>query len=161
MRIPQLHDVFPDVATATAPIKATIGTTGTEVTSPTAPPAHQPFETVSLPAQAAHQLLDLLGHLDPHPIGAALADEQEWVLIVPPGSGELLHWPWPTLHRNRGVLWVPPLSAGPDRDSHWIRRGNGEGRAFTAPFPVHAVVSLIQSLEPLSPAELAHTPVRN
>jgi hypothetical protein len=110
------------------------------------------FETAALPEQSALQVLDLLGHIRPHPVGAAIGTGGRWVLILPPGSGQGLHWPWPVEHRDTGVLSVPPLSAGPAEERHWARLGNSEGRLFTSPLLLHAVLPLLAPLPPPSPA---------
>ncbi|MFI5642036.1 hypothetical protein ACIA8H_32075 [Streptomyces goshikiensis] len=120
MTVPAIADVFPATVTADEPIAFEIGAG---------------FNTVAMPELAARRILGVLGHIRPHPVGAAIARGGQWVLILPADSGTGMHWPWPVDHRDAGVLSVPPLSAGPADALHWARLGNGQGRVFTAPLP--------------------------
>ncbi|WP_406458035.1 hypothetical protein OG782_35065 [Streptomyces sp. NBC_00876] len=128
--VPTIGDLFPHSKRATVPFDVAIG---------------QDFDTVRLPEQAARQILRLCAHIRPHPVGAAIAHGDDWVLILPPRSGYGVRWPWPVNHFEAGTLSVPPLSAGPDRAPYWVRRGNDDGRVFTAPLHLHAVLPLLAS----------------
>lgn len=127
-RVPSIGDLFPAARRAHSPFDVVIG---------------EDFDTACLPEPAARQLLGLCDRLRPHPVGAAIARDGAWVLILPPGSGYGVRWPRPVDHRDRGALSVPPLGAGPDQPLHWARRGNGDGRVFTAPLHLHAVLPLL------------------
>ncbi|MFA7764763.1 hypothetical protein ACH4TC_00615 [Streptomyces spororaveus] len=144
--VPTLADLFPDAVTADAPFTVEIG---------------RDFDTAAMPELAARRVLDLFDGIRPHPMGAAMARRGEWVLILPPRSGHDMPWPWPVDHRDHGVLAVPPLSSGPADGLHWARRGNGQGRVFTAPLPLHAALPLLASLRPVpQTARFDRTPVR-
>lgn len=125
--VPTIADLFPATVTAGAPVEFEIG---------------RNFDTASMPELAARRFLDVLGHIRPHPVGAAIARGGQWVLILPADAGEGMHWPWPVDHRDTGLLSVPPLSAGPGDVLHWARLGNGQGRVFTAPLPLYAALPL-------------------
>ncbi|MFF8535903.1 hypothetical protein ACF07B_28785 [Streptomyces sp. NPDC015532] len=149
--VPAIADLFPDTVTADAPVAVEIG---------------RDCDTAAMPELAARRILSLLGHINPHPVGAAMARGNEWVLILPPHSGRGLCWPWPVDHRDSGVLAVPPLSSGPAEDLHWARLGNSEGRVYSAPLPLYASLPLLTALRPqpearrlgLAPARSQSTP---
>ncbi|MFD9052754.1 hypothetical protein [Streptomyces zaomyceticus] len=115
-----VEDLFPRAATAPAPFEVTVG---------------ERFDTLALPRRTARELIGRFGWMRPHPVGAAVcrALTDEWVLFLPPGSGEGLHWSWPAEHREKGAFLVPPRAAEPDDDLRWARLGNDEGRVFSAP----------------------------
>ncbi|MER6116098.1 hypothetical protein [Streptomyces sp. NPDC001743] len=94
------------------------------------------FDTLTMPRRVALEVISRYQWLRPHPVGAAVARAltDEWVLILPPGSGYGMAWSFPADHRAEGVLEVPPLAAGPDDDLRWARKGNDAGRVFSAPF---------------------------
>jgi HTH-like domain len=46
------------------------------------------FDTATMPELAARRLLDIFDHIRPHPIGAAIARGEQWVLILHADSGE-------------------------------------------------------------------------
>ncbi len=128
-----VDDLFPHAAKARAPFEVAIG---------------ERFDTLTMPRRTAVGLIGRFGERRAHPVGAAVARPltDEWVLILPPGSGEGLQWSQPVEHRDEGVLVVPPRAAGPGEDLSWVRLGNGEHRVFSAPillyfalFPQHAV----------------------
>ncbi|WNI20767.1 hypothetical protein [Streptomyces sp. ITFR-16] len=127
-RVPTIGDLFPAAKRARSPFDVVIG---------------RDFETACLPEPAARRLLGLCAHLRPHPVGAAIARGGHWVLILPPGSGYGVRWPRPVCHQDTGALAVPPLAAGPGTAPHWARHGNDEGRVFTAPLHLHAVLPLL------------------
>ncbi|MFF3957476.1 hypothetical protein ACFYY1_30325 [Streptomyces sp. NPDC001890] len=129
---PTVADLFPDVV-GVSPFDVTVG---------------EAFDTVALPAAAARRLLDLCDHLHPHPVGAAIARGNEWVLILPPGSGKETDWPWPADFRDAGLLTVPPWTATAEESLHWGRRGNEYHRVFTAPVPLGAVLPLLTPVPP-------------
>ncbi|MCX4826150.1 hypothetical protein OG883_41505 [Streptomyces sp. NBC_01142] len=133
--VPTIADLFPGARDARTPFEMEIG---------------ERFEAAAMPELAALRILDLFDGIRPHPVGAAVsrARDGEWVLILPPGSGHRMHWPWPVDHRDSGVLAVPPLSSGPAEDLHWARLGNSEGRVYSAPLPLYAALPLLASLRP-------------
>ncbi|MGW7312235.1 hypothetical protein [Streptomyces sp. NPDC054865] len=96
---------------------------------------------MTMPRPAALEAIARFSQWPCHPVGAAVgrALTDEWVLILPPGSGIGLQWAWPAAHRQDGVLMVPPRTAGVDEDLRWARLGNRQGRAFTAPLPLYAL----------------------
>ncbi|MFI2736626.1 hypothetical protein [Streptomyces sp. NPDC018711] len=116
-----IDDLFPSMAAAQAPFEVVIG---------------EHFDTLTVPRPAALEVIRRYEWLRPHPVGAAVARAltDEWVFILPPGSGYGMQWSWPAEHCGEGVLAVPPLSAGPDDDLRWARAGNERGRVFSAPF---------------------------
>ncbi|WP_143169141.1 hypothetical protein [Streptomyces sp. NBRC 110465] len=118
-----VDDLFPLAATTPAPFEVAIG---------------ECFDTVTMPRHAALEVIDRLAWIRPHPVGAAVgrALTDEWVLILPPGSGYGMEWGQPADHCAEGVLVVPPRAAGPDDDLCWARAGNDEGRVFSAPIPL-------------------------
>ncbi|MFD8882127.1 hypothetical protein ACFV0H_06335 [Streptomyces erythrochromogenes] len=143
-----LDDLFPRAATAREPFEAAVGRT---------------FETVTLPRRAALEVVGRLGRFRPHPVGAAVcrALTDEWVLILPPGSGFGLEWSWPTDHCQEGVLVVPPRAAGPDDDVRWARLGNDEERVFSAPLLLNALFPQLTPHPPHSATiRTDRTPVR-
>ncbi|MBZ3908436.1 MULTISPECIES: hypothetical protein [Streptomyces] len=143
-----VDDLFPRAATARGPFAAVVGET---------------FETVTLPRRAALEVIGRLGRFQPHPVGAAVcrALTDEWVLILPPGSGFGLEWSWPANHCQKGVLMVPPRAAGPDDDLRWARLGNGEERVFSAPLLLYALFPQLSPRRPHSTNVRAdRTPVR-
>ncbi|MBV1949128.1 MULTISPECIES: hypothetical protein [unclassified Streptomyces] len=121
-------ELFPRTATATRPFEVPVG---------------EHFDAVTLPRPAALEAVDLLGRFEPHPVGAAVcrAFSDEWVLILPPGSGVGLRWSGPAVHHRSGSLIVPPRAAGTDEDLRWARLGNEEDRAYTAPLLLHTVLA--------------------
>lgn len=121
-----LDDLLPRAATARVPFEVTVG---------------EHFDTVTMPRRAARDAIGQLGRFRPHPVGAAVyrALTDEWVLILPPGSGYGLDWNGPARHCQEGVLVVPPRAAGPDDDVRWARLGNDEERVFSAPLLLHAL----------------------
>ncbi|MGC4998525.1 hypothetical protein [Streptomyces sp. DT195] len=137
--------LFPLTATANRPFEVPVG---------------ERFDTVTLPRQAALEAVDLLGRFEPHPVGAAVcrALSDEWVLILPPGSGVGLRWSKPAVHHRSGNLLVPPRAAGPDEDLGWARLGNDEDRAFTAPLLLHPMLAHLAPHQPH--AQTVRTPVR-
>ncbi|MEU9415991.1 hypothetical protein [Streptomyces sp. NPDC048272] len=143
--VPTIAVLFPDALTADAPFAIEIG---------------RDFDTAAMPEPAACRVLDLFKGIRPHPVGAAMARGGEWVLILPPGSGHDMPWPWPVDHRDTGVLAVPPLSSSPDEDVHWVRFGNSEGRVISAPLPLYAALPLLPPLRPQPEAlQFDRTPV--
>ncbi|MEU7322581.1 hypothetical protein ABZ682_18775 [Streptomyces griseoviridis] len=90
------------------------------------------FEVLSLPEGQARRMVSTLAHHAPHPIGAAIACDDRWTLLLPPGSHEE-RWPPEADYRRTGWVAVPPVFAVPSGSPRWARRGNETGRAFTAP----------------------------
>ncbi|MFE9802974.1 hypothetical protein ACFYP6_29610 [Streptomyces goshikiensis] len=133
LTVPTIADLFPDTVAADAPVDIEIG---------------PDFDTAAMPELAARRILDILGHIRPHPVGAAIARGGQWVLILRHESGEGMHWPWPVDHRDTGLLSVPPLSASPADALHWARLGNNEGRVFSAALPLYAALPLLAPLRP-------------
>ncbi|MFJ5635112.1 hypothetical protein ACIQF5_21045 [Streptomyces goshikiensis] len=128
LEVPTVVDLFPEAVTACAPVGVAIG---------------RDFDVVMLPEPAARQILDVLAHISPHPVGAAIACRGQWALIVRHDSGEGMNWPCPATHHDTGVLSVPPLSAGPADAVHWARLGNLDGRVFSAALPLRAALPLL------------------
>lgn len=116
-----VEHLFPRAATARKPFDVTVG---------------EHFDTLTMPRRVALEIISRYQWLRPHPVGAAMARAltDEWVLILPPGSGYGMQWSQPTRHSDEGVLKVPPLAAGPDDDLRWAREGNNTSRVFSAPF---------------------------
>lgn len=148
-RVPSIRDLFPAAGSESLPFAVEVG---------------ECFDTVALPAAAARQLLRLCARHRPHPVGAAIARGDEWVLILPPSSGDGTDWPPLVNHRNSGSLVVPPLNSGLRKTLHWARRGNEDGRVFTAPIHLHALAPLLVPERPARPGPtgllLDRTPVR-
>ncbi|MFD4576358.1 hypothetical protein ACFWNK_28335 [Streptomyces sp. NPDC058417] len=113
-------DLFPRAATAPAPFEVAVG---------------EHFDTLTMPRRVALELISRFGRIRPHPVGAAVgrARTDEWVLILPPGSGYRMQWRRPVVHRAQGAFLVPPRAAGPADDLRWARHGTEEGRVFSAP----------------------------
>ncbi|MGW2984111.1 hypothetical protein [Streptomyces goshikiensis] len=128
-----LADLFPAARGASGPVEVRVG---------------PDFDVAVLPEAEARQVIALLAHREPYPIGAVFAHGDGWHFILPPGSAAGLSWPAPFGYLDRGVLRVPPVppaglvfnDAGPLR---WIRFGNPERRAFTAPLVLYAVAPLL------------------
>lgn len=127
---PTLAQLFPAVHGSTQPVEVQVG---------------DDFEAAVLPAAQAVRLVQLLDRYRPHPVGAAVAQRGDWLLILPPGSGCDLNWPQPVQHLDRGVLRLPLVSAGTDQPLHWARFGNERLRAFTAPLPLYAALQALGS----------------
>lgn len=123
-----VEDLFPRAATVQAPFEVAVG---------------EDFDTVTMPRRAALEAIGRLSVFRPHPVGAAVcrALTDDWVLILPPGSGVGLRWSWPVCHFEEGVLAVPPRAAGADDDLRWARFGNDEGRVFSAPLLLNALLT--------------------
>lgn len=142
-----VDDLFPLVA-AGEPFEAVVG---------------KHFDTLTLPRRAALEVISRFEGFRPHPVGAAVvrALTDEWVLILPPGSGYGMHWSWPAEHRDEGLLEVPPRAAGPDKDLRWARFGNAQGRVFSAPFLLMAALCPPHATRPpyFLPARDDRTPV--
>ncbi|WP_030230414.1 hypothetical protein [Streptomyces sp. NRRL S-350] len=121
-----VDDLFP-LRVAREPFEAAIG---------------EHFDTLTMPSRAALEVISRFEEFRPHPVGAAVARAltDEWVLILPPGSGYGMQWSWPAEHRDEGLLEVPPRTAGPDDDLRWARFGNAQGRVFSAPFLLMAAL---------------------
>ncbi|MFI9210325.1 hypothetical protein ACIGW7_19575 [Streptomyces sp. NPDC053253] len=121
-----VDDLFP-LRVAREPFEAAIG---------------EHFDTLTMPRRAALEVISRFEGFRPHPVGAAVARAltDEWVLILPPGSGYGMQWSWPAEHRDEGVLEVPPRAAGPNDDLHWARAGNERHRVFSAPFLLMAAL---------------------
>lgn len=122
---PILVDLFPKAVAACAPVDVAVG---------------RDFDIVVLPAPAVRRVLTFLAHIRPHPVGAVIALDDQWVLIVQPDSGQDMTWPSPADHRDSGQLSVPSLSAGPADSPRWARLGNEEGRVFTAALPLYGAL---------------------
>lgn len=127
---PTLAQLFPGVHGSTEPVEVEVG---------------EGFEAAVLPAAQALRLVQLLNRYRPHPVGAALAQSGNWVLILPPGSGCELNWPQPVQHLDKGVLPLPPVSAGTYEPLHWARFGNERSRAFTAPLPLYGALQVLNA----------------
>ncbi|MFI5987616.1 hypothetical protein ACIBEA_42985 [Streptomyces sp. NPDC051555] len=134
-RPPTLADLFPLARDATGGVEVPVGPR---------------FEIAALPEAQARRVITLLAHREPYPVGAVLArhDDARWLFFLPPGSAEGLNWAAPFSYTASGVVWVPPVpSAGPVSDGagtpRWVRFGNPDRRAFTAPLVLYAVTSLL------------------
>lgn len=125
---PTLVQLFPAVHGSTQPVEVQVG---------------DGFEAAVLPAAQALRLVQLLNRYRPHPMGAAVAQSGDWVLILPPGSGCDLNWPQPVQLLDKGVLSLPPVSAGICEPLHWARFGNEHFRAFTAPLPLYGALQVL------------------
>ncbi|WP_143659992.1 hypothetical protein [Streptomyces sp. WZ.A104] len=121
------------------------------------------FDTLTIPRRAALEVISRFEGFRPHPVGAAVARActDEWVLILPPGSGYGMQWSWPAEHRDEGLLEVPPRAAGPGDDLRWARFGNAQGRVFSAPFLLMAALCPPPATRPpyFVPARDDRTPV--
>ncbi|HEY8986015.1 MAG TPA: hypothetical protein VIU15_41375 [Streptomyces sp.] len=121
------------------------------------------FDTLTMPRRAALEVISRFKGFRPHPVGAAVARglTDEWVLILPPGSGYGMQWSWPAEHRDEGVLEVPPRTAGPGDNLRWARFGNEQGRVFSAPLLLMAALCPPHATRPPypEPARDDRTPV--
>lgn len=142
---PTILDLLPGTFMGVDPIEVTVG---------------RDFDTVSLPEDAALRIVDALEHIRPHPVGAAIAQGDQWVLFLQRESGEGMSWPWPAEHRNTGSLSVPPLSTSPAASPRWARLGNGDGRVFSAALPLFAAIPLLTQPRQCSATRTDRTPVR-
>ncbi|MFF4020674.1 hypothetical protein [Streptomyces sp. NPDC001843] len=104
------------------------------------------FEVLTLPEGAVRAVIGVLAHHEPHPVGAAIAADGGWSLLLPPGS----HWEvWPpgAKYQNTGSLVVPPVIGTQNGSPRWARLGNAAGRAFTAPLLLSLALAAISARE--------------
>lgn len=104
------------------------------------------FEVLTLPKGDVQSVIGVLAHREPHPVGAAIATDAEWSLLLPPGSHREMWPPW-AKYQNSGWLVVPPVIGAQNGSPRWARFGNAAGRAFTAPLLLSLALAAINAHE--------------
>ncbi|MFF8992513.1 hypothetical protein ACF09H_21760 [Streptomyces sp. NPDC014983] len=104
------------------------------------------FEVVTLPEDDVRSVLEALARREPHPVGAAIATDGWWSLLVPPGS-HLEAWPGRARYQNSGSLIVPPVTGAQNGSPRWARLGNAAGHALTAPLLLSLALTAITAHE--------------
>ncbi|MFD7898983.1 hypothetical protein [Streptomyces sp. NPDC059743] len=125
-----LRGLFPDALAVTRPVTVAVG---------------ERFEVVTLPEVHARAVLARFAYRRPHPVGAAVADNGRWSLVLPTGSEEP-RWPSVAHFQNKGWLRIPPVSSSGPGTLHWARFGNEVGCAFTAPLLLNFALAARESV---------------
>lgn len=122
---PSIYDLIPEACWAVAPFDVQLG---------------DDFDALVIPATVAADLLSDIKHTRAQYVGAVMCAPNEWTLLLPPSSGLGMDWGQLVELRESGRLIVPPLGAVAGEPLYWSRRGNQDGRAFSAPFCIYPLV---------------------
>ncbi|MFJ6809064.1 hypothetical protein ACIQRK_24060 [Streptomyces anulatus] len=125
MRPPGITELFPGAGTATVPFEVPVGID---------------FDVLSLPLALAVHLFSSPSPTRDQYVGAAIYEGDVLTLILPPSSGIGLNWSPLVKLRSSGTLTVPPLKFTTEHSICWARRGNLDGRVFTAPLCIYPLV---------------------